>query len=119
MSSYVWIIIGVILSVAGVAAGIAVPVCRTVRHNKRVDLARHVLDKKGISGRDAAQVLQAVIGQLEAGPPESESPPQLRALQAVAGQVADKVRPRSRRARQSQPEQPPPTGSDPTTGQAA
>lgn len=112
-------ILWALLAVASVAAAIAVPVCRTIRHNKRVELAKHVLDKKGLSGRDAAQVLQAVIGQLESGPPESESPPQLGALKAVAGQITGKVRSRTPRSKQGQPNQPPPTGSDPNAGKAA
>jgi hypothetical protein len=85
--SLTWIVLSSAVGFGSIAAAIAVPVCRTIRHRQRVDLIKHVVDKKGVTGADAVRALQAVMGVLEQGPPESDAPPQLRGVEALARQA--------------------------------
>ncbi|MFI5916765.1 hypothetical protein [Dactylosporangium sp. NPDC051541] len=78
MSFEQWIILGIV-AISGISAGVAIPICRTIRQRQVVDLTKHVFDKKGVQGLKAMPELIKALGM---NVPEPDSPPQFRAVQA-------------------------------------
>ncbi|UWZ58792.1 hypothetical protein Daura_23060 [Dactylosporangium aurantiacum] len=103
--SLTWISLASAVGFGSIAAAIAVPVCRTIRHNKRANLFERTFDKLittlDVPVAEALTTLQATIRVLEQGPPESEVPSNLRAVGALARKAPPT---RRRKPQQSIPE---------------
>jgi hypothetical protein len=101
-----WVVVAVSAIGTGASVGV-VAVCRTIRHNQRVALVKHVvdkvIDKPDVSGADVLKTLEGVVGTLEVGPPESEAPPQIRAVEAATQQARRMLPGRRSRSRQQPP----------------
>ncbi|GAA3261741.1 hypothetical protein GCM10010532_113750 [Dactylosporangium siamense] len=99
--SLTWIFFASAVGFGSIAAAIAVPVCRTIRHNKRAKVFERTFDKLiatlDVPVAEALTTLQTTIRVLEQGPAESEVPPNLRAVEALVRRT-----PRTRRRRSQQ-----------------